>query len=231
MAKVTPGPLVGQISGRIGASVFSHNAGGVYVRNGTIPTTSSSADALAAKSRLQSASQGWAGLTAAQRLAWEEWAKANPIRDRLGQTRILSGIAAYNMLTTRLLQAGDSVASAPPTTETPAPLTSLSAAADIGVGADTTLTFAPTPLGANERLRIRAVKLQSAAINYVTNQLRVISIEAAATATGVDYQTALEAKFGAMQVDDVIHFFCDVQDSVTGLVSQALRARVTVVST
>jgi len=52
MAIFNPGPLVGQVSGRVGGTVFSHNRGGAYIRNGSIPYAVYSQKALQAKSAL-----------------------------------------------------------------------------------------------------------------------------------------------------------------------------------
>lgn len=230
MAKFLPGPVIAAASGSIGGTVFSHNKGGMYMRNRSIPTISTTEDALNAKARLSNRAQAWGGLTAAQRLAWEEWAAQNPIIDTLGQSRILSGIAAYVQLNTIIEMSGESVIASPPITAPPSPLTSLSATTDIGAGTFQ-LTFTPTPLAADDMLVSWVAVLNSPGINYVQNYLRLVDFSAKAQATGLDIQTEIEARLGALVVGQIVHFHCQVLDSATGLRSGIRKTSGTVVST
>lgn len=222
MAIFTPGSVVGQISGRIGAAVYSHNKGGPYIRNGTIPVVSTTPAALAAKQRLGNLSAGWNSLTAGQRLAWKEWANQNPVINRLGKAITLTGLPAYNMLNTRLLAAGLAAIDDPPIVVSPQGMTSLTSTFDIGSGTFA-LTFAPTPLGATEYLWIKAAVTNSASINYVGNLLRFVGVSAAAQATGFDPQSLIEARFGTLVAGQYVHMEVSVFDGATGLISPPLR--------
>jgi hypothetical protein len=200
------------------------------MRNRVKPTVATSADAMAAKNRFAVASQAYQALTAAQKLAWTNWAQSNPIVDRLGMKQVLAANAAYIQLNTLLAQAGDSAISLPPLETAPEPLTSCSVVMDIGVGG-CSITFAATPLDADDRLIVRACVVQSAGIQYIADRLRITEISAKAQATGLDPQTAIETKFGSLQVGDIVHLQLSVMDSATGLQSTPLRCSVAVTST
>lgn len=230
MAKFTPGPLAGAISGSIGGTTFSHNRWGPYMRRRAIPVTSTTQDALAAKARLTSQSQAWQTRTSQEKAAWNTWATVNPITGPLGNAQVLTGHTCYIMLNTRLIQAGQATITIPPTIPTPPPLTSLTLSADIGVGTFD-VTFEATPLGAANMLRIRAALLHSQAIEYVQNLLRVIGFSAVAQASPFDIETLVTAKFGSPQVDDKLVVLVDVVASTNGQISAPLRDSALVVST
>lgn len=230
MALIRPGGIVGQISGRIGGDVFSHNRYGSYIRNGTIPVTSTTEYAITAKARMTECTQAWQALTAAQRRDWVGFAAANPVVNRVGQSIQLTGHVAYVGINSRMLAMGESKLTTPPVGPAPAPLTTLSITADIGLGG-CSLTFTPTPLGADERLYLWGCRLQSAGISFVENYLRLFNITAAAQATGFDFQSVYEARLGTMAVGEIVVMRVAVIDDATGLVSADLRAQATVVST
>jgi len=222
MAIFTPGPMAGVISGRVGSVVFSHNKGGPYVRNGTIPTKLSHERAVAVRTRLTQASQQWQALTDAQRASWKSWCQVNTVTNRLGHQVTMPANAAFVMLNTRLVQAGDSPIDEPPVTVSPEGLTSLSGSWDIGAG-DFAITFAPTPLGATERLWCRAWVTDSAAITYLRNRLVVVKITDVEEATGTDLQASIEAIFGTLGVDETVHVEASIFDTLSGQVSAPLR--------
>lgn len=230
MALIKLGPMVGQASGSIGATVFSHNAGGSYTRQRSIPTVSTTAPALAAKARLGGQSTAWKALTDAERLTWKQWAAANPSLNRLGDSRILPANAAYIGLASRMDLIGETPAVAPPVIPAPQPLLTLTGTWDIGIG-DFEIAFTPTPLGATEKLFIRATVQNSDSINYVNNLLRYVGVSAAAQATDYDAQAQIEAVFGTLLVGQIVTMFVHVVSDANGQLSPPLRVEGTVVST
>jgi len=230
MAKIKLGPMVGQASGAIGATVFSHNRYGAYVRQRVIPTISTTTYALNAKSRLSTVSAAWSVLTDAQRTAWQTWAANNPMTDRLGDRQVLTGHAAYVQINGRLTAAGQTNLAVPPIGDGPVGITSASLVADIGPGGFV-LTFAATPLGATEALELRACVVPDDSIVYVKNYMRQVVYSAAAQATGWDFETELTARFGTLQVDQWVHCLLSVLDFSTGLRSQPFSCKVAVIDT
>lgn len=230
MAKFTPGPLAGAISGSVGGSTFSHNRYGPYIRRRAIPVTSTTEEALAAKARFTSQSQAFSALTAAQKLGWEEYALHNPVTDALGMTQPLTANVAFISLNTRLLLIGEAPITVPPILTNPAPLLTLSQTADIGIGTFE-LAYTATPLGATGALYIWAVVVSSSGVKWVENALRFVGISAKAQASPFDHEALVTARFGVPQVGQTVHVRVHVIDTTNGLVSAPLRTSTVVVTT
>ena len=218
MAIFTPGPAVGQISGRVGGSVFSHNRGGPYIRNGSIPTTVTTDAAVNQKARLASISADWQNLTDAQRLAWVSWAQTNPVVNALGHQITLSGHQAFNQINCRLDLHSQTLLDVPPVGAAPDPLTGLTLTADIGAG-DFQVAFTATPLGAAIAIEVWGCIVTSPGITYVDNLMRFIQVSAAAQASPLDIETAFTARFGTPQVGQVVHVKARTVTLAAGLVS------------
>lgn len=230
MAIFTPGIAIGQISGRVGGSVFSRNRGGAYVRNGSIPATVVTEKALNAKSYLSLASQAWVALTAAQRLSWNTWAASKTVTNRLGRSISLNGQQWYVGLNARLLAAAQSQITAPPTDAAPAGVTITSLTVDTGAPG-CKIVFAPTPTAAGNALWVRAACVPSASITNVQNLLTTIDITAGAQASPLDIAAGLEAAFGPITAGLSYHVEVRVLDLSTGLVSGRVLAKTVAITT
>lgn len=230
MAKFIAGPVASEIRGSLGGTTFTRNRYGAIMRQRVKPTVSTTEYATTAKARMTAATQAWQGLTAAQKLAWNEWAAGNPSLGALGEQQILTGHVAYVGSYCRALTAGIPVLTAPPAAAAPAPLTSLVVSADIGAG-NVELTYTPTPIGATEYLWVRACVVTSSGINYVSNLLRFIVRSGAAQASPYDIEAALAARVGAPQVGQTLHVFATIFDAGTMLMSAPLRDSAVVVTT
>ncbi|HUX02195.1 MAG TPA: hypothetical protein VMY35_14615 [Phycisphaerae bacterium] len=230
MAKIRGGALAAQISGSIAGQVFSHNRYGAYVRNRSIPVTSTTAYALAAKQKFSECSQAWQALEASEQDAWRTWADVNLIADPFGVPQALTGQAAFVQLGVRLLICGSALPTLPPVATSPLGLTLLTGEWDIGPG-DFALTFTPTPLSANERLWSWASVVDSAGKRYVKNLLKLVDVSDAEQATGLDLQTAIEARFGDLSVGQVVHVECQVCSDLSGEISGRRKVVGTVIDT
>lgn len=228
--KFVPGVAIASASGSVGGTVFSRNRYGPYTRNRSVPHLVTSDAAIAAKNRLGGLSQDWADLTVPQKSAWRVWAENNPQNDALGQVHILSGHAAFVGVNARVLLAGESQLTVPPTGTTPGGLLTLSMTADIGAGAFE-LVFTPDPLAAGEGLLWKACVVDSSGISYVNNLLRTVAVEAAATASPLSIETAMGARFGTIQVGQVVHVWAARLIRAKGLLGPFLRTSAVVVST
>lgn len=222
--------VLGQVSGRLAGSVFSKNRGGQYIRAGTIPVTSTTSFALAAKARMTSVSQAWQLLTEAQRLAWRQWAQTNPVLNRLGQSITLTGHSAYSGINSRLLSLSVPTIDDPPLVPAPPPLTSITLTADIGAG-NVEVAFTPTPIGASEYILFRCALTDSAGINYVNNYLRLIGRTGAAEASPFDIEALVTARLGTLIVGQILHCWAARVGPTTGLLSPFLRTSAVVVTT
>jgi hypothetical protein len=230
MAKITPGAMVGRISGSIGGDTFSKNRYGPYVRRRAVPTVSTTEYALAAKTRLATASTAWKGLTEAQQNAWATWASTNPVIDTLGQAQILSGQVASIQINNRRLHDGQAILTLPPVTAAPAPLLSLVLATDIGLGAFG-ITFTTAPLPANICMWIRAAVTNSPTISWVQNLYKLVTKSAPAFASPYDCQADIEVRFGSLIVGQRVTVACATYDRTSGLLSTPLSDSGIVVST
>lgn len=230
MAIFTAGPMAGQISGRVGSVVFSHNKGGPYVRNGTKPTKVANERAAAVRTRLTLASQAWQGLTDAQRASWKTWCMVNTVTNRLGHQVLMPPNAAFVKLNTRLLQSTDSTLGEPPVSVAPEGPTGFSATYDIGAGTFE-IAFAPTPCGATNRLWLRGWVTDSPAITYLENRLVNVMISSLNHVTGMDVQSYVEAVYGVLAVGETVHLELCFIDSLTGQLSPAMRTHGVVVET
>lgn len=92
MALINFGPTVSALSGSIGGVVFARNAGGAFARNRSIPTDPATVQQQVARNALRIATQYWQEDTSqAQRDAWNAYAAAVPMVNRLGNELILNG--------------------------------------------------------------------------------------------------------------------------------------------
>lgn len=95
MALVKFGGGIAGISGSIGGVTYARNRYGSYMRQRTVPVDPKSPRQLAARNNLQAVSQDWnASLDAAQRAAWDTYARNINVLNKLGETINLTG---YNM--------------------------------------------------------------------------------------------------------------------------------------
>ncbi len=230
MAKFTPGPTVAAVSGSIGGTVFSHNKGGMYMRNRSIPTISTTPPALAAKSRLATEASAWSGITPGERQSWDQYALQRPVIDTLGNPRHLTGFQSFVGINARRATAADVRILTPPIVTSPDGLLTLIVDGDIGLG-DVDVTFTPTPLGATEEIWLRAAVTNSPGINYVSNLLRFIMHSSGAQASPLDIQTETELVLGTLVVGQTLHVEVSVYDNATGLLSTPIRDSVVITTT
>ena len=88
--------LVADLSGKVGANVFSHNAGGKYVRVLAIPTNPNTPQQVTVRNAFALLTTQWFNiLTVAQRQAWTVYAANVPVINRVGDSVNLSGLAMY----------------------------------------------------------------------------------------------------------------------------------------
>lgn len=218
MAKVMHGTLAGAVSGSVGSETYSRNRYGAYVRNRAKPVVPITEYTLNAKARFGGQSARWNAVGADSRRAWTTWAQTNPITDRLGQSQVLTGHAAFVGLNSRLNFAGLSTIDVPPITGSPAALTALTATFDAGAGAFE-LVFTPTPVGANLHVWVQAAVVDRVSINYVKNLLKNIMVSPVNQASGLDFQSALITRFGGLIIGQKVVVMASVFSAVTGLLS------------
>jgi len=84
--------IFAQVSGSTGGLTFGHNQGGLYTRTRSIPTNPNTPQQQVVRNILGSISQTWSNsLTNEQRESWTNYARNNPVRDKLGEPLVLTG--------------------------------------------------------------------------------------------------------------------------------------------
>jgi len=230
MAIFTSGGAVGQISGRVGGLVYSHNRGGPYIRNGTIPTLVTSDEAINAKARMTAQSQRWDNLTDTQRLSWKTWAASNPVVNRLGKQVIVGANAAFVGINTRCNLAGQALIDDPPIADPPLALASITLTLDIGAG-NFQIAYTATPTPADVHVWVRLCVLNNPAVNYVENRLRFLGVSAPGVASPFDIEALTEARFGTLAVGQKVVARVHTFDRTTGLLSAPIQADGLIITT
>ena len=224
MAILTPGPIVSEVSGRIGGTVFAHNRGGMYARNGTKPSIVRTPSAQEFKDILGTVSQLWTNLSAAQVAAWNTYAANNPQKNRLGRQISLTGQNFFIRLNSRLLYAKAPSIALPPT----APPPSIAAISSMSVASATStvsLTFDDSGLTADNVLWIKAAVSFSATKNNVNNLFTSLPVTAAQPSSPLNVGSDVVAKLGTIQKDQFVYLQIRTLDTKTGLVSTAQYTR------
>jgi hypothetical protein len=227
MAKIRTGSLAADIRGSIGGDTFSQNRFGTYVRKRAIPTlvrtqyTTQARDLLATFSRL------YADLSDDEKQAWSNWSKVNLVRDVFGQQQTLTAHQCFIRLNWALVRSGDTAISLPPTAAAPSGFSSLSVTASAGTGT-VSVTFAPSPLGADERAWVWVALVDSPGRTYVRNLERLTYISAKAATSPLAIGPAVISRFGSLSEGQVIHVRLVRYDATSGQLSIGLSKSATV---
>lgn len=216
----TPGIAVGAMSGSIGGSTASHNKGGPYFRTRAIPTNPSTTAQLNQRARLATTSQNWRNLSNANRGAWAEWARQNPITNALGMSILMSGHQSYIKLNTRILLDAGTVIDVPPIVSAPDALLTAVQDADLGVG-DVDLTFTAT-LESGNKVELWGAIVNSAGIKYVKNLLKFIAFSTVDESSPWVNLDPIELILGTLTEGQTLHIQAAQYDPATGLRSPFL---------
>jgi len=194
MALYTPGAFAPIISGSVGATVFSHNRGGSYMKNKAIPLNPHTTYQVAARNLFTNFAQAWRTLTGAQQAAWDAAAPSFPIVNRVGAVVILSGFNFYVRQNININLAGGSSITIPPSPGTViAPLTF---GATCIAGA-ISLAYTPTPVPVGQVLFVYGTPGLSTGKTFVKSQFRLFAVIAAAAASPFVATVKYTARFGA----------------------------------
>jgi hypothetical protein len=107
MAKIISG--LGTVSGKIGATVYSHNRWGAYIRSLVIPTQPRTAYQQNQRARIASCAERWHDLTASDRLQWENYATQIVRVDKQGVRLSYNGYTAFMLVNTERLFLGAAI--------------------------------------------------------------------------------------------------------------------------
>lgn len=191
------GAIIVAGSGKIGGHVASRNRAGAYVRTKVTPVNPSTTSQATVRNRLAGISQGWRGLTAAQRSAWNQAVGDFAKTDVFGDIKNPSGFNLYQRLNNNLLNIGESAISVPPLPTAVDYFTSLSLTAEDGTVAESmSLTFAPA-IEADMKVKVFATAPMSAGVNFVKSEYRQIAVLDDGDTSVYDLLAEYQAKFGS----------------------------------
>lgn len=122
--------ILASASGSVGGMTFSHNRGGAYTRARAIPSNPSSVAQQSVRAIQTSLVAAWGALTNAQRVAWNEYAAANPQTNALGDKHNAGGIGMFIRANFVRNLVGLTNITAAPTVNTPVVLTPPTLSAD-----------------------------------------------------------------------------------------------------
>lgn len=101
------GGFLAQTSGAVGGIVFSHNAGGTYIRARVTPTNPNSPQQIVVRGAVGFLANFWNnGLTPAQREVWDTYSENVTVTNRIGDQVLISGLAHYVRSNVGRIQAG-----------------------------------------------------------------------------------------------------------------------------
>jgi hypothetical protein len=218
MAKVTPGPLAGVISGAVGNVVFARGRYGAYIRSRVIPTLVQNDYTGAVRDRLILLSRAWAVLDVDEKLAWRTWAATHPTIDRVGAVQVLQPSAAFISLNARVLQCGGSQIDLPPIAESPSPVTGSAISASEGSNL-VEVAWTSGSMGGVQHLAVWLALYDSAGKSYYRNLLKLVTVSLNGASSPLDITSDVVARYGAFVAGQVMKCELEVWDRTTGYVS------------
>lgn len=191
------GSIIVDGRGKIGGHVASKNRSGSYLRTKVTPVNPKTSFQTAIRNRLAGLATGWAGLTDAQRGAWnaavDKWKKSNIF----GDVVISSGFNLYCRLNSNILMAAGTAITTPAVPVAIPPITTLTLTGAVGTPA-LSLVFAPTPVATNYTLMIEATPALAPGKTFVKNMFRIVSTVAAAGTSPKNLLADWNTKFGTL---------------------------------
>lgn len=215
--------IASAISGKLGGNIYSRNKGGAYVKQWVSPINPNTPAQSLTRQRFSDLSNDWKGLTQTQRDTWNSAAPNFPIKDRLGETIVLSGQQLYMKFNRNLQSAGlspISVAPAPKVVANPqfGAVTVAPGAFEVG--------FTPDPLGAGDYLVIEATAVKSAGVNFVSrSSFKQVFVAPAAAVSPADILAEYDAIFGSgsLQTGSKVFLRMRIVDRTTGIASDSIQ--------
>jgi len=215
MAKVIFSAIISQLVGKLDKAVFQRGNAGSIVRQLVIPFNPRSTAQTAARARITTFSKAWAGLSDAQRIAWDVAAGGGSwgLTDTLGNAFNPSGEQLYVGLNCSLSQIGESAISSPPSHAT---FASLSLGTITAAAGTPTLTIAYTgTLGGSETLVVYATPQLSPGIMSPSASL-FREIDTFNAASPLNALSAYTAKFGTLVAGQKVHIRLEVVSQTSG---------------
>ncbi|MGH9747182.1 MAG: hypothetical protein ACRD59_13880 [Candidatus Acidiferrales bacterium] len=204
MAKILLGATIGDARNKAGAIVYSKNRFGAYLRQKVSPVQPRSTAQLNVRSNFTSITKSWQTISATNQAGWTSLASANPVRDKFGNSQILTGAQFYMKVNRILANAGLTQLTAPPADQAVDAPTSSTLTATSGGTPVLSLVIAPTPNTADAVI-VRATPGLSKGRSFVQNALKQVIVKAPPVSSPVNLLTAWQALFGTLQAGQKIY--------------------------
>ena len=170
------GTIIGEASGSIASLTFSHNRGGQYIRQRSVPTNPATIYQTEVRNYMADLTSRWVNaLTPSQRAAWDTYAANVKLPDTLGEPRDPGGVAMYVRSNVPRLQGGLDRVDDAPTDYTLAALTTPTVVSVTAASDEASIAFTDADPWANETggaLLIYASRPQNPSINYFNGPYR-----------------------------------------------------------
>lgn len=203
--KIKFGAMITEGRGKINGFVASRNRAGAYMRTKVTPVNPNTGYQANVRARLAARAQAWKGLTAAQRLAWNNAVSDFAKTDVFGDLQNPSGFNLHNGLNNNLVNIGEAAITTPPLPQPVINLTTLSVAA--ANGAQTiTLTFTDA-IAVTEKILVFATPAVSPGKSFVEPLYRQIDVMENGDVTPFSIETEYIARLGAIGAADSKIFF------------------------
>lgn len=151
-------------SGSLAGITASRNRGGAYLRNRSIPTNTNTTRQQDVRAAFAFATLQWRLLTDVQRAAWNAYAAATPITNRIGETITLAGNSMYIRQAAFLLGLGQLPLSDAPTEPG---LSTLGVAPAITASEATGVTMATSSATVGSLALVQYSPPKSAGVTYI----------------------------------------------------------------
>lgn len=196
--KMKFGAIITDGRGKIGGHVASKNRAGAYLRTKVTPVNAQTTYQNSIRNRFTGLSQGWRGLTQAQRDAWNAAVADYARTDIFGDLKQPTGFNLFQRLNNNLITIGEASISTPPLPSAVGVVTAVSLAIAEGAGTMSLVMGGAVPAGTN--VKVFACAPVSAGKSFVKSEYRVIDILAPAAGTPVNLKAAYESKFGSVGI-------------------------------
>lgn len=227
--KMKFGALVVDGRGKVGGHVASKNRAGSYLRTKVTPVNPRTQAQVNVRGFFGTLAKAWAGLSDAQRLAWNAATDLWKSTNIFGDLKNPSGFNLFVKLNTNLANIGVAQINAPPA---PAAIASWSVFSFVPDNSGTlVLTFAATPVPAGFAIIIEGTAPCSAGIKNANARFRKITSLPAATATAEDIFAEYVAKFGSLgPIGNRVFLRATPINIATGQKGQAVEATAVIIA-
>lgn len=113
--RFTTGIAVEELNGSAGGTTAARNKSRQYFKIRTTPRNPRTGDQSEVRGRLSAISKAWGGLTDAERLQWDDFAKTQAGRRVLGKAGVLSGFNAFCRIRLNAALVNATITNTPPT--------------------------------------------------------------------------------------------------------------------